>query len=98
MGGHDGDLRQEVGGLVYVDRCLEQIQLGGQTKTWGTRSVSIETMITCSCRTWLCSTLARRASGVVCGFALRNTAVPGTRATGNSRASSLSMKSRSGPS
>ena len=46
--------------------------------TRGTGSVSIDMITTCSCRTWLCSTLARNASGAVCLPRLRNTAVPGT--------------------
>jgi hypothetical protein len=62
------------------------------------RSVSTDIMTTLSCRTWLRSTLARNASGVVCGLAFRNTAVPATPATGGSSARSLRTKSRSDPS
>ena len=39
----------------------------------------MDTMITCSCSTWLCSTLVRIASGAVSLPRLRKTAVPGTR-------------------
>ena len=50
--------------------------------TWGTGIVSIARMSTCSCRTWLCSTFARSASGAVSLPRLRKTAVPGTRCNG----------------
>ena len=50
----------------------------------GTGTVSMAMMITCWWRTWLCSTLARIASGAVSSPRLRNTAVPGTRASGGS--------------
>ena len=47
--------------------------------TLGTGIVSSDMMTQCWCSTWLCSTLARIASGVVSSPRLRNTAVPGTR-------------------
>ena len=46
--------------------------------TRGTGAVSIDRMITCSCSTWLWSTLARIASGG-CLPRLRKIAVPGMR-------------------
>src|SRR5664279_675174 len=52
-------------------------------------------MTTCSCRMWLCLTLARIANGAVALPRLRNTAVPGTRCTGGRRACSSSTNARS---
>ena len=52
----------------------------------------------CSCRTWLCSTLARSASGAVSLPRLRKIAVPGTAAACGWSARSSSTNSRSGPS
>src|SRR6478752_1708847 len=55
-----------------------------------------DTMMTCSCRTWLCLTLARSASGVVSLVGCGKMAVPGTRVTGV--ACSCWTNSASGPS
>ena len=62
----------------------------------GTLAVRPVMMTMCSCRTWLCATLARRASGVVWLFGCGNTAVPGTRGRFCLRISA--MKASSGPS
>src|SRR6478672_8549050 len=45
--------------------------------TLGTGSVSIDSTMTYLCKTWLCSTLARIATGAVSFPRLRNTALPG---------------------
>ena len=66
--------------------------------TCGTGSVWMATMRTWSCSTWLCSTLARMASGAVALPRLRKIAVPGTRGSGGFLSCSSSMNSRSDPS
>ena len=66
--------------------------------TRGTGSVSIERITTCWCRTWLCSTLARIASGALCLPRLRKIAVPGTCSSGGRRSCSSSTNARREPS
>ena len=66
--------------------------------TCGTGRTSIDRITTCSLSACRCSTISRIASGVVTFVRLRNTAVPGTRSTGSSRACSSSMNVRSDPS